>query len=168
MSRVLFLDIDGVITTNRTYNLWRKAGCGDVRGLFDPECVALVNALTDAIGASIVVASDWKHPDTCREPVAGVLRDVGITAPILGVTPCLCRRDGTLLLSGHRGHEIAVYILTAGLPLADVVILDDNVRAGQAPPGMIRQGARFIPTPTATGLTRRHVERAVALFGVAP
>lgn len=169
----LFLDIDGVLATNQTYNVWRRACWARVHPdmpyprhdtqwrrdvlaqcpldgtLLDRDCVRRLNQLTDALGAVIIVSSSWRlYMDW------PVLRDMlvhaGVSAPLLGPTGDF----------GHRGLEIQDWL--AGLPTdkvdTRVVILDDVEDV--AP-----YNHRLIRTDSDRGLLDRHVRQALSRFG---
>lgn len=165
MSKIIFLDIDGVVAPNWTYNVWRKAGCksdfDSYVKLLDPALVALVNDFAVDIGASIVVSSSWRDPATVAgHSVDDVLRAAGITVPIVGHTPFT-----PVSLLGNRGSDINAYIVANGIDLRDVVVFDDDHSATRSPKDSpIRHGSRVIMTPDATGISARHIWRARRLF----
>jgi hypothetical protein len=65
----LFLDIDGVLATNKQYMMNKKKFqdknpvAKELRILypFDPKCVKIFNEILDETGADIVLSSDWKY-----------------------------------------------------------------------------------------------------------
>lgn len=162
--RFLFLDIDGVVATNRTYKAWRALGCpktfeGYV-GLLDPALVSAVNQLAVEAGAAIVVSSDWRF--VCPYPVEDVLRRAGFTVPVVGRTPVLPLKVWRL-----RGHEINAYVVQHDLPLESIVVLDDDLGASESPRGSpVRHGSRVVFTPGNTGVETRHIQRARKMFGL--
>lgn len=66
--KVIFLDIDGVLATNKQYMMNRKkfwdknsiAKDTRIPYPFDPKCVKIFNEILDTTGADIVLSSDWK------------------------------------------------------------------------------------------------------------
>ena len=174
--RVIFLDFDGVLATQASYNRWRRrmwltthdylprtrrgrddframlpGNAADAAELLDPDNCARVQRLCDIADASIVISSSWRkdhHLDVLR----AMLADRGITAPVLRATPVV----------GHRGAEIAAVVEAMGLTPGDLVVLEDeeNVRPF---------GARRVqPTfhgPRA-GFQDRHLAAALRLLGV--
>lgn len=110
-SKILFLDIDGVLITAgskvcRSHKM-RKA---------DPGCVAQLNRVIRETGARVVVSSSWRlDPEVYRH-----LKAWGVEAEFVGKTPSL----GT-----DRGLEIAAWLSAhkrGGNPAPRrLVILDD-------------------------------------------
>lgn len=72
--KILFLDIDGVVNSDKWYNKTRGRS-----GDFDPEAIALLNQL-EAIGVEVVLSSSW------GEDGIKPLQDVGLKLPIIGCT----------------------------------------------------------------------------------
>lgn len=174
LMRTIFLDIDGVIATSRTYKVWRSMGepktFEGVVSLLDPTCVAIVDDLARDAGASIVVSSTWRLSLTRPHPVADLLRAAGLSAPIVGYTPDLqgkCVFASYLDRYSLRGYEINAYIVANNLDVADIVVFDDDMGAGRSPTDSPkRHGARFIPTPETTGISIKHANRARKMFGL--
>ncbi len=106
--RVIFLDIDGVVNSERWY-MKTRGRSGD----FNPEAIALLNQLKDA-GAEVVLSSSW------GESGIKPLQDVGLELPIVGVTEhfyadWFC-----------RGNEIEKWLLTNFEGMGTKYGLDDN------------------------------------------
>lgn len=169
--RCVFLDIDGVIATDRTYKPWRKAKCPQtfewhVR-LIDAGILAGIDALAREAGAGIVVSSSWRETAYEGRSVDDVLRTAGLTAPVLGHTPQLPKAADTWSQLRHRGFEISAYVAAHDLALSDFVVLDDDVGATGAPKdARVKHGSRVILTPESTGCSPRHLARARALFAL--
>lgn len=68
--RIIFLDIDGVVTTSENY------------GRIDPNCVKKLNKLKD-IGAEVVISSSWGYDEGRTEKT---LIGCGLELPIVGYT----------------------------------------------------------------------------------
>lgn len=141
MKPLVFLDIDGVLNGPYEYHIWSKAkreigedaasaiyeakltGNLDehlVELLFRESCVDILNQITDVTDSDIVVSSSWRffYADKPEQLVA-LLRRVGVTAPILGLTPPQV---------GHRGYAIEEWLKenVPGGETAQIVILDDE------------------------------------------
>lgn len=115
MSPHVFLDIDGVLTTEDTWEAWYEAGQPrNLAALFDPACVAFVQALCARSGAQVVISSSWRRVHGWDELMT-VLREVGLTAPVVGATPVY--EDRT------RGAEIAAYVEQHGIDRERMLIL---------------------------------------------
>ncbi len=74
MKRIIFLDIDGCVNSEK----WYRATKG-MKGHFDPEVIALLNTLKD-LDVEVVVSSSWGE-DGVKQ-----LRNVGLELPIVGTT----------------------------------------------------------------------------------
>lgn len=170
--RVIFLDIDGVVATDRTYKAWRKAKCPSTFeahvALIDPALLALVDGLAQEVGAGIVVSSSWRIPSTVNDhPVDDLLQAAGLTVPILGHTPEVTPSTKLLERLKQRGHEINAYVVANGLAIEDLVVFDDDTGASASPAGSpVRHGSRVIFTPESVGINPNHVARARKLFGL--
>ena len=169
--RLIFLDIDGVIATDRTYKAWRAAKCPDTFeayvGLIDPNLVADINQFAIDVGAGIVVSSSWRHDDVCPHPVDDVLRAAGFTVPIVDHTPVLGVPVEWRYKLKHRGYEINAYVVEHNLSLDSFVVFDDDMGATGCPIDTpIRHGSRVIFTPESTGVSPGHIRRARKLFGL--
>ena len=166
--KLVFLAVDGVVAPNWTYNVWRKAGCkSDFDAyvkLLDPTLVTLVDDFAKDVGASVVVSSSWRDPDTVAgHAVDSVLRAAGITVPIVGHTPFTTKN-----VLVHRGYDINAYLVANGIDLRDIVVFDDDVSAVKSPKDSpIKHGGRVIMTPDATGINSKHILRARKLFNLA-
>lgn len=141
--RVIFLDIDGVLTNAKT---------GYRTG--DANCVAWLNTITDQTGASIVVSSTWRaDPD-----IAVILAGWGVTAEVIGTTPFLDERTASGLWQPKpRGDEIQVW-LDANPAKRQIVILDDDAHDfGNLTPRLVR-------TQSELGLRYDEAKQAIALL----
>lgn len=148
---VVFLDIDGVLNS-ATWHREQPRSAGP-RAHFDPAAVARLNRLTDRTGAGIVVSSSWRQFGA--RYVCDTLRSVGVTAPLVGMTPIL--DDGLRIMRPlPRGHEIQAW-LDAAVPVPVFVILDDE-------PDMGFLHRRLVLTRHEVGLTDTDVDRAIALL----
>lgn len=101
--KLLFLDIDGVISTARSG--WRV----------DPALLSLLAETVRKAGASVVLSSSWRE-DSLQKTLPflpAVLREL-----VSGQTPSL--------LSGDRSEEIRHYLMVH--PAERYAILDDEAR----------------------------------------
>ncbi|MGM9697996.1 MAG: HAD domain-containing protein [Prevotella sp.] len=108
MKKILFLDFDGVLVTDRCQTQqWNTNGVvRDSHGaLFDPECVKFLKEIIDITDADIVVTSTWKM-EMGLEGVLRMWRDRGLPGKIIGTTPGI---DPI-----HRGDEIAAWLTSFG------------------------------------------------------
>ena len=144
--RVIFLDVDGVLT--------HQAYGGDFRTSVAPSCLALLNELTDATGAGIVVSSAWRLLDRSMADLVGRFARVGVTGKVVGRTPILNHIDGV----GRRPGEIAEWLARRGPRGPRVAVaLDDDIPDG----AWLPEPVVLVRTEFAYGLQRRHVEAAL-------
>lgn len=186
MTRVLFLDIDGVLNSEVHYN--RKIGPGGHvldrpvnaveddqlatllarfpgtdRGRWlhylrciDPLCVGRLNAIVAATGAQVVLSSAWRRI-LALEQMQAVLDAHGFIGKLVDATPRNLRgHNGGTYVP--RGVEIMHWIEnSAPNGLEAFAILDDNG-------GMDGCEDRFVQTDFEVGLADIDVERAIQLL----
>jgi hypothetical protein len=137
MRRLVFLDVDGVLNGPRNYAAWHKANSAldpydnaawqkNEHILFDRECVARLNCITEATGAEIVISSSWRKHYWNRWPeFLELLRFVGVTGAIIGRTPEIPRWADYAEDRWERGDEIQDWLME-NVAEAQVAILDDD------------------------------------------
>ena len=133
--RVLFLDINGVLTTAAS------------KDLPSPQCVAELNRILAATGAKIVISSYQRLMD--RDP-AELIQGWSIRGEVIGQTPWL--EEGAAWPG--KNAEIQAWLDAAVSPPSSFVILDDD------PIG----NARHVRTNWQTGLTPDVADLAIAMF----
>jgi len=106
MKKYIFLDVDGVITTNKSDTF------------FDKECVERVKKLAEVTGSQIVLSSDWRLTWSPKDFSEKIKNEVGVELGMKLHTPIIKFTD-TLT----RGEEISNFL--AGLNYGTYVILDD-------------------------------------------
>lgn len=155
-TKLLFLDIDGVLLTRRSISAGGEA---------DAECVKALNALSEASAASIVLSSTWRLRGlpTMRQ----YFKLWGINGEIVGTTPDLYHlycgerhSHPSIHEANDRTEEIQMWIdcYPAHLPrISGIVILDDDAIAGDLAEWHVR-------TEFTYGLTMAHVEQAMAIL----
>jgi hypothetical protein len=90
---IIFLDFDGVITTNRL----ERSGFG---WWFDPRCIQNFNLIENNVeNLEIVISSSWRNSYTLPS-LRRLLRAVGISSFVIGKTA----------RKGDRGFEIVSYL----------------------------------------------------------
>ena len=144
--KVVFLAFDGPIIPRLSYPPSGKQASAW------PSCVAALNRITDTTGAKIVVSSVWRADGLmqCRKN----LRGLGVTGPVLGITPHLF--DGQTQL--RRGHEIQAWMDDYEREEIEAfVILDDDSDMEHLLPFLVK-------TPFETGLTEEHADAAIKLL----
>lgn len=141
--RVLFLDIDGVL--NRIG--YRPEVSRGLRSWIEPELAERLSAVIRAIGAEIVLASDWRRGREL-EHLREELRAAGVEGALRGVTP---------VLGVARWREIEAWLVEQAVALDDVVIVDDIFDMGEL-------AARFVRISPLNGLDEDAARAIVALF----
>ena len=166
--KILFLDIDGVVNSDRWYNKTRGRS-----GDFDPESIALLNQLKD-IGVEVVISSSW------GESGIKPLQDVGLELPIVGVTEhfyvdwfCRGNEIEKWLLVNFEGMGTKYGCDDSGMPyyrkrygneLTDYeyVIIDDDTDF------LLGQVDNFIHVDRNTGITQADVDKARKILNREP
>lgn len=149
--RVLFLDFDGVLNHEGTYQPAQPGGLivlvtSETERL-DSACVARVNRIVRETGARVVVSSTWRH-EYDRAQLQGHLTRHGFEGDVFDVTPILSGRP--------RGLEICAWLEEH--PYVEAfAILDDNGDMGPVVD-------RLVQTSFAHGLQDEHVDRVIALL----
>lgn len=153
MTKLVFLDIDGVLDTYKS------------RYQLDPELMGHLGILLERTGAGIVVSSSWRAQDIAEtidfmtdpdNPSVGE-HPFPYTDKIVGVTPVLYSvKDGDIDRPATRGEEIAAYLKAN--PCDNYVILDDDRDM------LPTQWSHFVPINDEYGLTEADVEKAVLIL----
>lgn len=113
-TKVLFLDIDGVLNSRRTCTAtggFPHCFIESHKAKFDWIAVGLIRVLCDKEGASIVLSSSWRHGEKSIHECAN-----GLDLPIFDKTPAL---------PGVRGEEIQHW-LDQHPEVTHWAIVDDN------------------------------------------
>jgi hypothetical protein len=154
--KVIFLDIDGVMVNRASFSLPDSGSAS--HAIAHPDCVAALNKITKETGAYIVVSSVWRHCGLMQ--MKDILSGWGVTGKVLGCTPDLCRKEGSIYLGLQRGDEIQKWLDDFNRwPVESFVILDDDSDMKHLMPHLIK-------TEFETGLTMEHARRAIELLSV--
>ena len=149
-TRVLFLDLDGVLNSSRTCLAFGDYphGLDDASvAKFDPVSLRLVRNLCRAAGLVIVLSSAWRRIHKFSDVAAA------LDLPIVGATP--------MSETGFRGGEIAEWLADHPEVSSWAIIDDDtDMLPGQLP--------RFVRTAGQDGMLWSDFARLCALFGVTP
>lgn len=146
--KVIFLDIDGVMTSFASLERFRSAKN------FDPISVTNLNKLTDKSGAVIVISSTWRLLNKFQW-IASWMKKEGVTGSVVGLTPDF-RDQASELEKRRRGAEIQAWLDTHP-DVTSFVILDDDRDMGPLLP-------KLVHTSFETGLTQEHVDHALELL----
>jgi hypothetical protein len=122
MNKIIFLDVDGVLNWQETWQGPHKDSCSTL----DPDCCDELKRIVKATKATIVLSSTWRlsFPDGRNAiKLKDWLSDRGLT--IHSLTPNLWDEYGTVMC---RGHEIKRWLdgHKTEFPDPQFVILDDD------------------------------------------
>jgi hypothetical protein len=149
VTRILFLDVDGVVNSTKTCVAFGGYP-HDIRPqdlpMFDTAAIALLQRLCDSAGIQVVLSSAWRLSHDFK----AVGEAFGL--PIIDRTPAL---------PGPRGEEIAFW-LHQHPEVTQYAILDDD------PDMLEEQKGRFVRTNGREGLTWEAFEALCELFGENP
>lgn len=183
MSRIVFLDFDGVVNSGAWLaergpvtdeerrlaatappdalpdyvvgSAMERSHLHSIRSI-DPGAIEHLNALVRLTDAHVVVSSTWRHGYTLNG-LRWLLSARGFVGQVIGVTPSDPRHQ-------IRGEEIQAWLDLLGSPLhVRFVILDDDSDMGPLTPKLVR-------TDRSVGLTAPDAARAAAMLlsGTAP
>eukprot|EP00927_Polykrikos_kofoidii_P009919 TRINITY_DN14173_c1_g1_i1.p1 TRINITY_DN14173_c1_g1~~TRINITY_DN14173_c1_g1_i1.p1 ORF type:complete len:240 (-),score=50.42 TRINITY_DN14173_c1_g1_i1:48-767(-) len=156
-SRIVFLDVDGVLNSKKTRRLRFREDYA-VMGLDDapsPEMVDNLVYIVEQTCAEIVLSSTWRLLQNKCDEIEQVLGARGLK--LRGLTPDHKQDGGT----GSRVDEIFAWLMDNKLDGDKVeawVALDDLDLRGMDDR---LQAANFVRTMDSVGLTRKHAEEAV-------
>lgn len=109
MTKILFLDIDGVVNKQENFNPAHKP-----RWPIDRYCAFLVGKIQLETDCLVVLSSSWRHHKEAVEEVKSNVVDIISTTPTLK--------------SGFRGDEIKRWLesFKSHFPVEKYAILDDD------------------------------------------
>lgn len=148
MTKIIFLDFDGVIT--------HQASGWEI----DNEKCLLVKKICDETGAKIVISSSWRHSTVKKTIAAYKLQDWVLTPYVVGVTPFLKLNLYCIETTDfpQRGLEIAEYIYIIDEFIKNYVILDDSTDL------LYIQKDHFVKTDTYKGISEENVQQAIQIL----
>ena len=156
MRNILFLDIDGVLNTERQHDRCVNLGADQVDNFgyaFDPEAVANLKRIVEHTGADIVISSSWKMWGLDAMQRMWARRE--LPGKVIGITPntesdeMLLSIDLDLMdIPAIKGSEIKEWLLTNGNQDTHYAILDD------LPDMLPEQESHFVQTDPRIGITQ--------------
>lgn len=120
--KLIFLDFDGVLHTERYDNLLSLLGrktCDEYGALFSPLAVRNLNRIIDSTGARIVISSNWRHFGL--EQMRKMWQDRNLPGEIAGVLPYIPESNDVV-----RGQEIEHWLEENNAQEALYAIIDDR------------------------------------------
>jgi len=170
--RILFLDFDGVLNTQRHLAALRANNRSLIDGfghLFDPESVANLGKIIEQTGASIVITSPWRLEGS--ERMAEMWRERNLPGYLIGVTERCCTPEELLPGSTRedfahlapecwimRGNEIKAWLVDHASPNCRYVIMDDEDDI------LPEQRPNLVRIDPHCGITEENVRAAVAIL----
>lgn len=158
MKRLIFLDIDGVLATEKC---WRESVSQhpEFAYAWDKECVGRLNEILESTGAEIVFSSAWRLGYNHELGNIKALFDHNeVNKYPIDVTPSIVKRmsEGW----GDRSEEIQDWLERNRGKWDTFIILDDDFIYGF--------GDRLIPCEPATGITEEIKNKAIGLLNFSP
>ena len=164
MRRIIFLDIDGVLNTERWHSQAIRGELKDEYGYrFDPIAVENLSRIIEETGAAIVISSSWKCMGLAT--MQKMWKDRQLPGKVIDTTPNSVSDEFLLnvdlndmdLLS-IRGQEIKDWLMTKGGSDCNYVIFDDMNDVLQ------EQEAHFVWVDPAVGITKVNVAQAIRIL----
>ncbi len=166
MRKIIFLDIDGVLNTERNRQQCREKGisCSDENGdTFDPDSVANLAKIIAETGADIVISSSWKFWGLCK--MQEMWKDRKLPGMIIGITPDTVSDE--MLLTANlddietyaiRGHEVKEWLSLHGKKVSHYAIIDD------VDSFLPEQQPHYVEVSPITGITEEDAERIIEIL----
>ncbi len=131
MGKVIFLDLDGVLNTDRWHCQEVGNGLQDEYGYkFDPVAVANLATIVEETGADIVISSSWKFMGLSK--IRMMWKERKLPGKVIGITPnsvgdeFLLNADlDNIDIMAIRGQEIKEWLMQNGKDVTHYAILDD-------------------------------------------
>lgn len=163
VQKVIFLDFDGVMNTERYIAERRRNGLpvSDRYGyLFDPEAVENLRRIIDATGAAVVISSSWRLEG--EERMRAMWYERAQPGQLIGVTGQSPHANFPMsageTAGTAKGEEIRSWLKEHTSKPYHYVIFDDE--ADIRP----EQRSHFIQTDPRIGITRTDAERAIQIL----
>lgn len=164
MTKVVFLDIDGVLNTKEWQGRMTSDTLKDEFGYaFNPVAVANLTHIIDETGAEIVISSSWKFYGVAK--LREMWKNRNLPGTILDITPNTVS-DEVLLnanleeieLGVCRGNEIKEWLSRHKQKVSNYVIIDDFDDL------LPEQEEHAVITNTFMGITEKDAEKAIIIL----
>lgn len=161
MTKIIFLDIDGVLNTVETQtDIYTKGirlpgsvNPNELYPEFDLESVSNLNYIIRQTGAKIVISSMWRTLFEHYSYLAEYLQFRGVVGEVIGITPNH-QNPGTY----GRGGEIQAWLdENPDQQVEKFVILDDC-------DDMDHLMSYLVQTNFSEGIAKRHADRAIEML----
>lgn len=148
---ILFLDIDGVVNSDKYHREHISYLCGIER---DPEVVKMINEFCNECNCKIVISSSWRH----EEHLMKILRN-DFPGLIIGTT--LTDTEERYKDYYSRSAEINTWLIEHKGEWNNFIVFDDQRLDFKGHPNYIR-------TSASVGLTDKNVDAARLVLGYEP
>jgi len=161
---LVFLDIDGVLTSHRVHTAHNAADAAMLQR-FDPVAVDFMNYVHDTYPVQFVLMSTWK--DGLRNDDVMIehwVRAAFANSGFRGVLANPWKTDPDNLASTKRwdrAHQVKDYLDMYGDAVADYILFDDNRHRFAE----ILGKQRLVLTDATNGLLHKHMLNAKSLMG---
>ena len=164
--KILFLDIDGVLNTERHHEYCYENGIdnSDEYGyLFDPMAVKNLARIVDESGACIVISSSWKYSGLST--LVDMWNDRALPGRVIDITPDT--ESDQFLLNADlenmeflscKGYEIKEWLTAHGKNVSQYAILDDEQEM------LPEQQSHFVQTNPVVGISEEDAEKAITIL----
>ena len=164
--KVIFLDIDGVLNTERHYEYCCKNRITSDERFgypFDPEVIGNLKKIIDETGAEIVISSSWKFWGLST--MIDLWKGRNLPGKVIGITPqamsdeMLMNADLTEMeMLPLKGSEIKGWLSEHRRSVAQYAILDDvnDMRP--------EQQSHFVQINPVVGITEQDAEEVIAIL----
>ena len=166
MKKIVFLDIDGVLNTERWYTQMNKSTPKDRFGYaFDPVAVDNLYKIIAGSDADIVVSSSWK----CfgLNGIQEMWKERNLPGNVIGVTPNTISDEMLLNMNldeldevAIRGREIEEWLSLHGKNVDNFVILDDIDSF------LTSQKTHLVLTNPIVGITEEDATKALSILNM--
>ena len=164
MAKVIFLDFDGVLNTERWHNQASREELKDEYGYrFDPIAVNNLRKIVDETGAAIVISSSWKCMGLTT--MQKMWKDRQLPGKVIDITPNSVSDEFLLNIDLNdmdllsiRGQEIKDWLMKKGGCDCKYVIFDDMNDVLQ------EQEVHFVWVDPVVGITKENVAQAIRIL----
>ena len=165
-SKIIFLDIDGVLNTEQQQKRFYTEQTNSVDeygSLFDPDAVANLSKIIDETGADIVISSSWKFWGLLK--LWEMWKNRKLPGKVIDVTPDT--EEDEILLNADlsemerialRGYEIKEWLSFHGKKVSRYAIIDDIDSF------LPEQQPHFVQVCPITGITVEDAEKVIKVL----
>lgn len=153
MKKYIFLDIDGVLNSDRwNHEFITKYKYSNIPGIereIDPSAIKLINNLVTKTGAEIIMSSSWRHN---LEGAVRKLKRCGLVHSIVQKID-----EGRIVVNEQRGKLIKDFLCSRDY--STYVIIDDACKVLKC------QKNHYVQTNPAIGFCESDYKKALKILG---